>query len=441
MAKHLAIFCCRAGRIGAAVLFALLLTASGCRAADDALSLVTRAMQARGSRTYQARQVIVWTIPAEQGGGVMQIVTQTARSGRRSLTAYLFPPDADGRIMADDGTQTLLYEPQKHLLLVHPSLAREMAADSKAMSALLRRNYQAQIARYERINGCLCAVVVLHPREQDGPYKALWIDQAHPFVLRQEEHDTDGVCRYVSSYDSITFSRRLPDAALKMPPDARLAMRRVMQETPLSFVPGHVVQALTAARIPGARLPAWTPSGYALLRAARVILPEGGPPMAQLRYSDGLRTLTVLEGAASGPLPPPALLNRALARYGQQAWVQDTGGLRFLVRGDLSGSPGAGQEMLTALLPQTEARLLRGLAQDFGGALPKQAAALRRNGWDWPQVASLAIYGQAHPQAQASVREMLAQGQGWPAIARRLGADTNALDEQARAWIGATWKR
>ncbi len=444
MTKPLASLCCRslrARRTGAAVLFALLLALPPCRAADEALGLVVRAMRAKCSQTYEARQVILWVLPAEQGGGAIQIVTQTTRAGMRSRTAYLFPPDAAGRVMADDGLQTLLYEPQKHLLLASPSVAREMAADSRAMSTLLRRNYQAQIARHERINGCLCAVVLLRRRGQDGPYKVLWIDQAHPFVLRQEEHDADGACRYVSSYDSITFCKHLPDEALRLPPDAAFAARRALQEAPLDPAPSHVIQALTAAGVPGARLPAWTPSGYALLRVARVTLPGGGLPMAQLRYSDGLRTLTVLEGAANTPLPPPVLLSRALARYGQQAWVQDAGGQRTLVRSELSGPPEAGQEMLAALLPQTEARLLRGLAQDFGAAAPKQAAALRRDGWDWAQVTALAIYGQAHPQSHASVRAMLGRRQGWPAIARRLRADMGTLDAQARAWIGAACKR
>jgi len=414
----------------------MLLSPFPAAAASDTFALVAQAMQTKAGGTYQGRQTILWSLPAAQGGGMMEIVTAAAHHGLRSRLTYLFPPNAAGRVMTDDGVQTSLYEPQKRCVLVSPSVSREAKADRQLMLGLMRRNYTCTVVRRERLDGRLCAVVAICPRSLEGPYKLCWIDLSHPFVLRLEEYDQAGCRRYVSAYDSISFSSCLPDSALGLPPAARHAPRRIVRETlsvSLSCPPARV---WTQAGFAG-RFPAWLPRGYAGLRLSLLSPPASAPLLTQMRCSDGLQTLTITESKAFGPMPSLAMLNSALAHYGQQAWMLDCRGVRITVRGDLSLPPDVGAEMARALSSGTKQRLARAFGHQFGPAADKQRQTWGRVGWDYVAMVSAALFLRQHPQQSSAFHALLGKQQMWPAVGRRLHADMGALDAQARAWIAS----
>ncbi len=366
----------------------------------------------------------------------MEIVTTSAHRGLRSRLTYLFPPNAAGRVMTDDGAQTSLYEPHRRGLLVGPSVLREENANRPAMLGFMRRNYTCAIVRREKLNGLSCAVVAIRPRLQDGPYKLCWINQAHPFVLRLEEYDRMGCRRYVSAYDSIAFPSAVPGAALSLPPAAESATRRIVRETlPVGASPTPSAFWKQAGFI--GQVPAWLPRGYALLRQSLLKPVPTGPSLVQMRYSDGLQTLTITESKAGGPTPTLAMLNSALARYGQQAWVSESRGVRIMVRGDLSLPPEVGAEMARALTPETEQRLARAFRYRFGPAAGRQMETLRQAGWDYVGIVSAALFLRQHPQLSSSFRAILGKQHHWPAVARKLHARADALDTQARAWIAS----
>lgn len=400
----------------------------------DAFALVAQAMRAKSTATYQARQTIIWNLPIAEGGGMMEIVTASAHRGVCSRLTYLFPPDAAGRVMLDNGTQMSLFEPQKRSLLVGPSVSGKAQADRQAMLGLLRRNYTCTLVRREPLNGRQCIVVAIRPRQGDGPYKLCWIDPARPFVLRLEEYDQNGCRRYVSAYDSISFCRHLPLGALSLPPDARLAARRSVRETLSAALPAAPDSVWKLAGFVG-RLPAWLPRGYSLLRLSLLLPAPDGPPLIQIQCSDGLQTLTLTESRAGGAAPPLQELNSALARYGQQAWVMQSGGVRIMVRGELSLPPGVGTDLALALAPGTEPRLARAMTHQFGAASAKQMTGLRRAGWNYVELASAALFLRRHPRQQAAFVALLGKQPSWPFVARRLHANGDALSTQARAWI------
>lgn len=402
-------------------------------AVSEGFALVARAMQTKVTGTYQGRQTIIWSLPAAQGGGMMEIVTSAAHRGLRSRLVYLFPPDAAGRVMVDDGARRALYEPRRGSVLVRPSVSSDVNADRQAMLGLLRRNYTCTVVRRERFCGRMCAVVAIRPRLTGGAYRLCWVDQAQPFVVRLEEYDRSGCRRYVSAYDSLSFAPVLPAGALDLPPAARSAPRRTVRET-LALPPCPASE--TFRRQAGVEcLPAWLPRGYTLLRLSLLTPASAGPSLIQMRCSDGLQTLTISESRVGGPAPTTAELNGTLARYGQQAWVMERQGALIVVRGDLSLPPDVGAELVRSLAVGTEQKLARALKDQFGSALGTRVGAMRRNGWDYVGLVSAALFLRQHPKQKAAVCALLGKPLLWPAVARKLHADTDALEAQARAWI------
>lgn len=415
-----------------------LLSPTQAPAASDGFALVSQAMQTKAAGTYQGRQTIIWSLPAAQGGGMMEIVTLSAHRGLRSRLTYLFPPDAAGRVMTDDGIQTSLYEPRRRGLLVGPSVLREENANRQAMLGLMRRNYTCTIIRRERLSGRFCAIVAIRPRLQDGPYKLCWVDQARPFVLRLEEYDRAGCRRYVSAYDSIAFPSALPEAALSLPPGAGSAIRRIVRKSlPMTSPPTPAV-LWKQAGIAG-QVPAWLPRGYALLQMSLLKPLPSGPSLVQMRYSDGLQTLIVTESKSTGPTLTSGMVNSTLARYGQQAWVLESRGVRIMVHGDLSLPPDIGAEMARSLAPDTEHWLAQAFGHQFGPAASRQMGTLRQVGWDYIGMVSAALFLRQHPRLGSSFHALLGKQQLWPAVARKLHADTEALDTRARTWIASRW--
>lgn len=415
-----------------------LLPATRALAASDAFALVSQAMHTKAAGTYQGRQTIIWSLPAAQGGGTTEIVTAISHRGLRSRTTYLFPPSAAGRVMVDNGVQTSLYEPQRHCLLVGPSASRDTKVDGQAMLRLMRRNYTCTIVRRERLNGRLCAVVAIRPRSLSGPYKLCWINLAQPFVLRLEEYDRADCRHYVSAYDSLSFSPALAGGALRLPLAAHGAPRRVVHKLSTALSSPAPMRFWKRAGFMG-QIPAYLPRGYSLLRMSLLTPSPSGPPLVQFRCSDGLQTLIITESKAVGPTPSTAAINSTLARYGRQAWMLESRGVQIMVRGDLSLPPDIGAEMIHSLTPGTEQRLARAFKHQFGQAASKEMGTLRQAGWDYTGMVSAALFLRRHPRQGAVFHALLGKQQLWPAVARKMHADTDMLDTQARAWIASVW--
>lgn len=403
--------------------------------ADEPFSLLARAMRSRSSLVYTARQSVIIVSPRVTGG-MTQIVVDIARDRRRARLTYQLPPEAAGRILADDGTRTEQFEPSLQArLLGRARPPDEDAAARENMLALLRRNYSCTRVRRESVNDRLCDVVALQPRCWDGPRRLCWIDRRNHAVLRTEEYDADGCRLYVSSYDWIHFAPHIPARLLGLPPSALSAPVRPSAAPP-RLVSGPD-RAFIEAGLPG-RTPAWLPPGYRLLSSAVWNKRAGGKAVI-LRLGDGLQTLTVVQEAMEAGQPDTARQqqqrNRQLARYGQQAWVTENDGLRVIATGDLTLPDSLGHDIQHALRRETEQSLARGLAATFGSEVARQGRALRRAGWGYEEIAALALSRQKHLNAALWTQ---ARRMPWPELARRRHVNAAAWDAPARRWISAT---
>jgi hypothetical protein len=405
-------------------------------ASDDsggnAFRLVTQALQARLRLVYAARQCIFWMTPT--GDGVAQIIADIVRAGRRTRITYRFPAETAGRVMLDDGVHSSVFYPTDQALLIGPSAGDDQRAASPTTLALLRHNYCCSLIRRDVLNGCLCDVVMIRPRAGTGPSKRLWIDVGRYAILRTEEYDAEGCRRYVSFYETIRFLPRLPVDALKLPGAALGPQTRRVSMPSVETTSAR--QAFADAHL-GGSLPAWCPLGFTLMHCT-VTGSRAGARSVLLHYCDGLKSLTVLEEPCAAGHPTAAELNGALARYGQQVWIHEDGGLRMIVRGDLSLPSSLGAEMTHALCTHVDKSLAQGLARDFGTAAAKRGVSLRRVGWGYEQIAALLFGERSQPGLRTRLKPLLDRNASWSQIAAVFGTGAGALQKRSRAWVAAT---
>ncbi len=371
----------------------------------DAFSLLARAMRAKLHQTFTGRQEIVFAAEKESGG--TRVVADIARAGRRSRMDYRFPASVSDLLVADDGVHERQFHPSCRQYLIRPSSPPEEAVSEDRL-ALLQRNYRCQLRGRQAIEGRICEIVALEPRFPPAPSRRCWIDRATLAILRTEEYDAVGRRRYVSAFTDIHFAPTLPTALFSPNPPVGASLQEAPPE------PGNLPfdQAIMAVGVNGLA-PCWVPRGYRLFRCAALPRPHGAHALF-LRYGDGLKTLSVFEEALTPVLPPLALqqhmLDDQLGRYGQQAWVQDEGGLRVTVVGDSTLPPTLGAEMMRALAPATCRSLIRALVRDFGSSRQEEAEALRRQGWGYEQIAARLL-------PHGTVRRREEQARAWVASA------------------------
>lgn len=404
--------------------------------ADDPFSLLARAMRSRTSLAYTARQSVVIVSPRVPGG-MTQIVVDIARDRRRARLTYQLPPEAAGRILADDGGRTEQFEPSLHLrVLGRARPPAEEAAVREKMLTLLRRNYVCTRVRRESVNDRLCDVVALQSRRLDGPHRLCWIDRRSHAILRTEEYDADGCRLYVSSYDWIHFAPHVPARLLVLPPSALSAPARSAAAPPRPV--SGPDRAFVEAGLTAGQTPAWLPPGYRLLSSAVWTRRAGGKAVILL-CGDGLQTLTVVQETMETGQPDAErqqqMRNRQMARYGQQAWVMESDGRRVIVTGDLTLPDSLGQDVQRALRRETEQSLSRALAGTFGPEVARQGRALRRAGWGYEEIAALAL---SRKKQMDDALWTQARRTSWPEMARRQQINPAAWDAPARRWISAT---
>ena len=98
------------------------------------------------------------------------------------------------------------------------------------------------------------------------------------------------------------------------------------------------------------------------------------------------------------------MLREQLGSYGQQAWGMEGGGIRVTVVGDATLPAETGREILRSFLPATEQSLFHALSRDFGPSAAAQGAALRRQGWDYEEIAARLLPRRSSDNLQEKAR-------------------------------------
>jgi len=217
----------------------------------------------------------------------------------RSLSATAAVTAARGKIrfdyqaskrrwsLIDDGTHLIQLHPDRKtaLLLARPTLAVDRT--------LAERNYLARETAEEIVAGRRARIIEIAPREGGPPVYRLWLDRETRFALKRERHNVDGRLTSGTEYTAVQFGPAIAPEVFAVP-QGWVTKQPVDREAKLSL-------SQLGARLGFAiRSPKYVPPGYVLLGGYEQEWGRHRLRMAELRYTDGLRVLSIFQRERTG---------------------------------------------------------------------------------------------------------------------------------------------
>jgi len=203
--------------------------------------------------------------------------------------------------LIDDGQSLIWLRPdeQRASLMRRPTFV----ADRK----LAERNYVARLSAKGTIAGRPTRVVEILPRAGGPAVWRLWMDSATSCTLKRERYNVEGKLTSATEYQTVRFGVPLPATLFVVPPGWQSAGDEQSGER-------MELARLTRAAGFAVAKPKYMPTGYALLGGyfQHGEAPREGPrrpprpPGVELRYSDGIRVVSVYERAPAPPRPERA---------------------------------------------------------------------------------------------------------------------------------------
>jgi len=217
----------------------------------------------------------------------------------RSLSATAAVTAARGKIrfdyqaskrrwsLIDDGTHLIQLHPDRKtaLLLERPTLAVDRT--------LAERNYLAREEGEETVAGRRARIIEIAPREGGPPVYRLWLDRETRFALKRERHNVEGRLTSGTEYTAVQFGPAIAPEVFAVP-QGWVTRQPVDKEAKLSL-------SQLGARLGFAvRSPKYIPPGYVLLGGYEQEWGRHRLRMAELRYTDGLRVLSIFQRERMG---------------------------------------------------------------------------------------------------------------------------------------------
>ncbi|MBN1458396.1 MAG: hypothetical protein JXA57_02595 [Armatimonadetes bacterium] len=321
-------------KLGSAVLlFLLIFFATTALADTTAWQQVWKSETATENVTVVGRAL---TMTVDDGHTMSAVASVTAAQGKVRFDYQTF----DHRwSLIDDGNRLLRLQPDLRRAFTYerPTLA----VDRK----LAERNYEAKEVGEEVIAGRTAWQVEITPRGGGSVVLRLWLDKENSFALRRERYNVEGRRTSGTEYTEVQFGPKVaadvfdvPRGWTVLPPphtDRKLSVSELSRRL------GYSVAA-----------PEYVPQGYVLLGGYERKWGRGRLRLAELRYTDGLKLLSVFQHPA--PEPPPG---GGGARHG--------GGRRG-GRGHGRGGPAPPRPGETTLLDRGTEKVLRYFGPERG---------------------------------------------------------------------------
>lgn len=244
--------------------------------ADAGWDLVWRSEAASGQVSVEGR---VRTMM--QMGRRTERATATVRAARGKVR---FDYEADGRrwSLIDDGHDLIQLRPaeQEAVIRGRPALATDRE--------LAERNYTARVSGEATIAGRRTQVVEIGPRDGGAVVWRLWVDRETGLALKREHYNYAGDLTAATEYLSLRFGAPAPADLFAIPhgwarkerdgAGARLSVEALSQRAGFDVAP-----------------PGYLSPGYVLLGGYLGRDRDSGQVRAELRYTDGLRLMSVFE--------------------------------------------------------------------------------------------------------------------------------------------------
>jgi len=251
---------------------------------------------------------------------------------KAGMTRYEYrSPALGGMVLIDRGETLVRLEPATRTATV------ETVHRGPATVELVLKNYQAVLAGTESLLGRQADVVLLKPRQGEGPSRKLWIDRKTGAVLRTEQYNSRGNLVSHSFYTLVNWSADPSDSLFTVPEGWRqvpsaLQTERHWEKAQLSRQVGFAI-----------REPSYIPAGF-VLDGFHLVYRPNNLPTAHIRYVDGLNSVSVFQHRCPPRRGRGFQWGRRMGRRGNcefftssegNVLVKEVAGIRFIVVGDL----------------------------------------------------------------------------------------------------------
>jgi len=195
--------------------------------------------------------------------------------------------------LIDDGSNLIRLDPARQEAGSMPR--PPMAVDP----ALAERNYVATVVREETIAGRPTQLIEVVPRSGGPAARRLWVDRETGFALKRELYNVDGRLMMGTEYVEVTFGAPVDPQLFQVPTGWR-RVGPVQDARPVDLT--GLARHLGAPAQP----PRYLPPGYILLGTYLQRFGRRDSLMAEFRYTDGIRVLSVFQRprGAEEPTPP-----------------------------------------------------------------------------------------------------------------------------------------
>ena len=267
------------------VLLALLLSAGACLAAQSPWQAVWESESAANklSLVGEAR-----TMALMDG----QTLSATAAvSAARGKVRFDYTRDRHRWSLIDDGKNLIPLDPRDKAatVLKRPALAVD--------KVLAEQNYAAAEAGTAEVAGRPTRIIEVAPKGGGAIVYRLWLDRENGFALKQERYNVEGQLASSTEYTKVEFGVSVAPGVFEVPAGWRVE-RKVEAEERLS--PAQLSERLGFV----VKTPRSIPRGYVLLGGYVQQWGRHERLTAELRYTDGLRVLSVYQrvrGEDEGP--------------------------------------------------------------------------------------------------------------------------------------------
>jgi hypothetical protein len=262
--------------VASGILLVVFLCGGSAWGAPRAWELVWRSENAteRTSVVGKAR-----TMLAADGAELSAMATASAAQGK---TRFDYQTRRRQWSLIDDGGALIELDPRRKRAHMHerPRLVVDRA--------LAERNYVASQTGKAVIAGRPAAAIAITPRRGGPAVLRLWLDQEMGFALKRERYNVEGKLVSATEYVEVVFGAPVSGDLFTVPPAYVIAHRAPPRDRlsleQLGLRVGFDV-----------RPPSYLPTGYVLVGGYEAEWGRWELQTAELRYTDGIRMLSVFE--------------------------------------------------------------------------------------------------------------------------------------------------
>lgn len=191
-------------------------------------------------------------------------------------------------VLVADETSEWRYFPKRNSVMIS-SLPQEPEITPERW-ALIQKNYTIKYLGTQPILTHSAAVIQIQPKKGDYPSRKLWLDLKQPIILKSEQYNSDTQLVLSSYFTELSFKKNVPPTLFNIPTTAQITNRSDTFHRRYSLEEG---KQLVPFSIKTAR---YLPLGYIFDGCYSWRQRNRTEPVSiQLRYTDGLNTISIFE--------------------------------------------------------------------------------------------------------------------------------------------------